>query len=75
MNEHARTGRMQGARDLGADAPCAAGDQDHLAARGGECLGRVPVHASERYRIVPQRVPVRSRVPVRERSPWGVNTR
>ena len=51
MNENARTGGMQRARDLGADAPCAAGDQDHLTVQG-RLLGALR-HAEERYRIVP----------------------
>ncbi len=33
MNEYVRSGRMQRARDLGADAARTAGDQHHLAAQ------------------------------------------
>ena len=50
MNEYVRSGRVQRARDLGADAARAAGDQDHLAAHGRTLGGAC--HASERYRIV-----------------------
>ena len=49
VNEYARPGRMQRARDFGADAPCAAGDQDHLFSREGSI---VAVMRESRYRIV-----------------------
>jgi hypothetical protein len=50
MNEYARPGAVQGAGDLGADAPRASGDEDHFAVeRRVACR-----HASERYRIVRQ---------------------
>ncbi len=57
MDEYARTGGMQRARDFGADAPRAAGDQHHLVPQGGSAVdgNELPdcrCHASERYRIV-----------------------
>ncbi len=50
MDEDARTRGMQRARDLGADAPRAAGDQDHLTAQGRASRSVPP--CEERYRIV-----------------------
>jgi len=49
MNQYARSGAVQRAGDLGADAPRASGDEDHLAIER-----RVGCHTSERYRIVRQ---------------------
>ncbi len=73
MNEHARAGRMQGAGDLGADAPCAPGDQDHLAA-GGEssryrmsCAGTIPECRRSVYPCAIARL-------YGSDYPWSVNT-